>query len=78
MVRFNSVVSFLKLCNRVQNKEDSGYDLYKRQYSTIKIIELIKIMAMLTFTLMLLVLAIIPPASKAIAEASNRTCALDM
>jgi hypothetical protein len=33
---------------------------------------------MLTFTSILLVLAMIPPASKAIADAINRTCALDM
>ncbi len=33
---------------------------------------------MLTFTSILLALAMIPPASKAIAEAINRTCALDI
>ena len=33
---------------------------------------------MLTLTLILLALAMIPPASKAIAEAINRTCVLDM
>jgi hypothetical protein len=43
-----------------------------------KIAELIKMMAIPTFTSMLLALAMTPPASRAIAEDIKRACELDM
>ena len=49
-----------------------------RKYSTKKRTELTTMMAILTLTSMLVVLAITPPASRAIAEENNRACEFDM
>ena len=49
-----------------------------RKYSTTNKIELIRIIAMLTFTSTFVVFAITPPASIAMAEDSKRTCELVM
>jgi len=56
----------------------NSYDFWERQYSTTKRAELTKMIVMLTFTSTLLLLAMTPPASNAIAEAISRTCALVM
>ena len=48
-----------------------------RKYSTRKSTELTTMMAMLTLTSMFVVLAMTPPASKAMAEDSKRICEFD-